>query len=207
MSTSASIRGTAIVSKSAATSGLRPWLFRVLVIAGGAVMFMSWIMPWWRAYIVELDRWVAIRPWGLEHNLGDLAAYIKDAVMPTWFAPVMWAYLCISIALLLFSLFAPEKALRLGRFTFSLPQLLIMGVGIAYIVCVVFAFVYASMRMDSFWHLKMIGKTYVELGEVEKGYVESNLLTGYWLACVAGPVLLILGLLRSKIVGTPKPSV
>jgi hypothetical protein len=206
MSTSASIRGTATVSKPAATSSARPWLFRGLVLAGGAVMFVSWIMPWWRAYITQLDRWVAIRPWGLEHNLGDLAGYIKDAAMPTWFAPVMWAYLGISLAVLLFSLFAPERKVRLLKFEFSLPQLLIIGVGISYIVCVVVAFVYASMRMDSFWHLKMIGKTYVELGEIEKGYVDSNLLTGYWLAAVAGPVLLVLGLLRSKIVGTPKPS-
>ena len=207
MSTSASIGGTATVSKPATASGLRPWLFRVLVVAGGSVMFMSWMMPWWRAYIDQLDRWVAIRPWGLEHNLGDFADYIKNAAMPTWFAPLMWAYLVVSIALLLFSLFAPQKAIRLGKFKMSLPQLLVVGVGLAYIVCVVVAFVYASMRMDEFWHLKMIGKTYVELGEIEKGYVESNLLTGYWLACAAGSLLVIVGLLRGWIVGKPQPRV
>jgi hypothetical protein len=163
-------------------------------------------MPWWRAYIPELDRWVAIRPWGLEHNLGDFADYIKGAAMPTWFAPLMWAYLGVSVLVLLFSLFAPEKALRLGKLKFSLPQLLILGVGLAYIVCVVVAVVYGSIRMDEFWHLKLMGETYVELGEIEKGYVEASLLTGYWLACAAGPLLVILGLLRNRIVGNSAAS-
>ncbi len=206
MSTSATLRGSTTVSQPATASGLRPWIFRVLVVAGGAAMFISWIMPWWRAYITQLDRWVAIRPWGLEHNLGDFADYIKGADMPSWFGPLMWAYFVISLALLLYSLFAPGKAIRLGRFEMTLPQLLVAGVGLAYIICVVVAFVYASIRMDSFWHLKMIGETYVELGEVEKGYVESNLLNGYYLACVAGPVLLIVGLLRNVIVGKPRTS-
>lgn len=206
MSTSASLRGTVTASKPATASGHGVWVFRVLVIAAGAGMFVSWIMPWWRAFIEQLDRWVAIRPWGLEHNLGDFADYIKGAVMPTWFAPLMWAYFGISIALLLFGLFAPEKSLRFGKFELSLPQLLVLGVGLSYVVCVIVAFVYASMRMNDFWHLKLIGRTYVEVGEIEKGYVEANLLTGYWLACVAGPALVILGLLRSKIVGKPKPS-
>jgi hypothetical protein len=201
MSSSVSVSGPVIVSKPAAASGIRTWLFRVLTLAAGALMFVSWIMPWWRALIVQLDRWVAIRPWGLEHNLGDFADYIKGADMPTWFSPFMWAYFGVCMLVLVFSLFAPDKALRFGKLKMSLPQLLIVGVGLTYIVAVVIAYVYASIRMDEFWHLKMVGETYVELGEIEKGYVEANLLTGYWLACIAGPVLVILGLLRSKIVG------
>lgn len=206
MSSSVSLSGAAIVSKPATASGARTWLFRVLIVAAGALMFVSWIMPWWRAVIIQLDRWVAIRPWGLEHNLGDFADYIKAAAMPSWFAPFMWAYLGVSILVLLFSLFAPGKVLQFGKLKMSLPQLLIVGVGLSYVVVVVVAAVYGSIRMDEFWHLKLIGKTYVEAGEIEKSYVEANLLTGYWLACAAGPLLVILGLLRNKIAGISTPS-
>ena len=204
MSSSANIRGSANVSTPATASGSRVWLFRALTIAAGALLVVSWFMPWWQAVVLELDRYVQIRPWGLEHDLGDFADYIKTATLPSWFAPFMWAYLGISVVVLLFSLFAPEKVLRLGKFALSLPQLLIAGVGISYVVVVIVAVVYASMRVDEFWHLKLIGKTYVEVGEVEKSYVDANLLLGYWLACIAGPLLVILGLLRNKIVGRPQ---
>ncbi len=167
-------------------------------------MLISWFMPWWKAAILELDRSVLIRPWGLEHDLGDLAGYIQGAEMPSWFAPFMWAYLGICMLVLLFSLFAPAKEVRLAKFQFSLSQLLVGGVGLSYIVALIVAVVYASMRVGEFWDLQLIGKTYVELGEIEKGYVEANLQLGYWVAWVAGVLLLVLGLLRNRIVGQPK---
>ena len=116
----------------------------------------------------------------------------------------MWAYLGIAVLVLLGSLVAPQKTLRLGQFKWSLPQLLIAGVGFSYIVVLIVAAVYGSIRMDEFWHLKLIGSTYVEAGEIEKSYVDSNLQPGYWLAAAAGVLLVVLGLLRNKIVGKAK---
>lgn len=201
MSSSTSIHRTAGVSRRASATGSKIWLFRALTVAATGLLLVSWFMPWWRAVILELDRFVEIRPWGLEHNLGDLAPYIKTALMPTWFAPFMWAYLGVGVMVLLLSLFMPERVLRVGKYAFSLPQLLIAGVGISYIVVVVVAVVYASIRVDEFWHLKLIGHTLVEAGEIEKSYVDSGLLPGYWLACVVGPLCVVLGLLRNKILG------
>ena len=193
----------ASVSKRASVSSSKIWSFRALTLAAAALLLVSWFMPWWQAVILELGRYVQIRPWGLEHDLGDFADYIKAATLPSWFAPFMWVYLGIAIVVLLFSLFAPEKVLRLGKFALSLPQLLIVAVGVSYIVVVVVAVVYASIRVDEFWHVKLIGKTYVEVGEVEKSYVDAGLLPGYWLAGVVGPLCVILGLLRNKILGKP----
>lgn len=201
MSSSASIHHPTTVIKPASVSESRVWLFRALTLAAGGLMLISWFMPWWRADILELHRSVEIRPWGLEHNLGDLAGFIKGADMPSWFGPFMWAYLAICVAVLLFSLFAPTRRFQFGSFGFSLSQLLVAGVGVSYIVVLVVAAVYGSMRAGEFWDLQFIGKTYVELGEVEKGYVGTSLLLGYWLAAAAGVLLLVFGLLRSKIVG------
>lgn len=204
MSSSANTRDSVSVSKSATTSSSRLWSFRALTVAGGGLLLLSWFLPWWRAVILELQRYVVIRPWGLEHNLGDFADYIKTATLPSWFAPLMWAYLGVSIVVLLFSLFAPEKRLRLGKFSLSLPQILVAGIGVSYIVVVLVAAVYASIRVDEFWHIKLIGKTYVQVGEIERSYVETGFELGYWLACTVGLLLLVLGLLRNKIVGEPK---
>jgi hypothetical protein len=201
MSGSASIHGSASVSKPASATGSKISLFRVLTLAATALMLVSWLLPWWRAVILELNRYVEIRPWGLEHTLADMFDYIKSAPMPSWFAPFMWAYLGIALVALLYSLVAPEKVLRLGKFALSLPQLLIAGVGVSYIAVLLVMIVYASIRVDDFWHLKLIGKTFVEAGEIEKSYVEANLQPGYWLAWVAGSLCVILGLFRSKIIG------
>jgi hypothetical protein len=168
-------------------------------------MLLSWSTPWWRAVILEIDRYIQIRPWGLEHNLGDFAGYIAGAEMPAWFAPFMWTYLGICVLLLLASLFAKEKGIRFGKFELSLPQALIMGVGLSYIVVVVVAAVYASIRLGDYWDVKLIGRTYVQIGDVEHSYVETGFLFGYWLACAVGPLCVVLGLLRNKIIGNPKP--
>ena len=33
---------------------VRSWVFRVMVLAGAAMILISWFQPWWTAYIVEL---------------------------------------------------------------------------------------------------------------------------------------------------------
>ncbi len=109
---------------------------------------------------------------------------------------------------LLLSFVAPDKRIGFGVLKLGLPQILVGGVGVAYIVCLTVAVVYASMKMDTpaFYNMKFIGYTQIVLDvEMASGGVDANLMPGYYLAWVAAVVLLVLGLFRNKIVG-PKPA-
>jgi len=184
----------------------RVWLFRGLVIVAAGLLLFSWFMPWWRAFIATINGQVQIHPWGLKHNLiGPDAAYMAGTEMPAFFAPLMWTYLGICIALLLFSLLVKEKTFNLGKFKLSLPKVLIGGVGLSYIVVVVLAVIIAAIRTGDFYGTPLIGVTYVAFNDVGTA-VEAGLLFGYWLACGVGPLLIVLALLRNKIIGKAKLS-
>lgn len=180
---------------------IRVWIFRVLIIAATCFMLLSWFMPWWRCFIWGINREVLIRPWGLEHDLGDLTSYIAGAEMPAFFALFMWIYLGLCVAVLLFSLFANEKTVSLGKFKLSLTKLLIGIVGVSYIVVVVSAVIVAAIRTGDFFGVHLIGTTVIDLGEPMISDADAGLLIGYWLACSVGPLLVVLALLRDKIIG------
>ncbi len=188
-------------------SRARVWLLRSLVIVGAGLMLLSWFLPWWGCRVPPeyfVKDVVVIHPWGLEQNLGPYAQYIYGSEMPVWFAPLAWIYLGICIALLLFSLLAKEKAVSLGKFKFSLPQVLIGGVGLSYIVVVVIAVIVIAIRAGDFFDTPLQGHIFIDLGEA--GLVVgawTSLRLGYWLACAVGPFCVVLALLRDKIIGKP----
>ncbi len=205
MSTS-SIRSSAGVRSSANANSSKVWVFRGLVLAGAALMLVSWFIPWWQAKIDALhDASITIRPWGLEHTLGpDMAAMVANADMPAFFAPFMWAFLVACMVALALGLVVKDRMIGVGMFKLSLPQILIAGVGGAYIVALIVAVVYASMRMDTpaFYNMKFIGYTKIVMDvEMAAGGVTADLQPGYYIAWVAGVVLLAVGLLRNKILG------
>jgi hypothetical protein len=118
----------------------------------------------------------------------------------------MWTFLAVCLLALILGLVVKDKTLSIGKFQLSLPQVLIAGVGLSYIVAVVVAVIYASIRLQGFYNTPLIGVSYIQL-EADAGTgVESNLQLGYWLACAVGPILLLLGLLRPIIIGTHKTS-
>ena len=185
-------------------SNARVWLFRVLILAATGLMLLSWFMPWWSTWIMRLNNLVQIRPWGLEHDLGVLAEYISGSEMPAFFAPAMWTYLGIGIAALLFSLWVKDRNVRLLRKNFNLPKFIIGLIGFSYIVVVVLAVIVAAIRTGDFFGLKLIGSTHIDMGEPLITDADSGLLSGYWLACGVGPLLIVLALLRNKIIGKTK---
>ncbi len=189
-------------------TGMRTWVFRLLALAGGALFIVSWLIPWWRANIQEAGMYVQIRPWGLEHTLGSYVQYMGgDPSMPPFFAPLMWAYLVVAIAVLLVSLFVKEMTLKVGKWAFPLPSFLVFAVGVSYIIFVVVCAGYAYIRTSEFG-VALVGVSYIVIGEFELGTEAiSGFQPGYYLACVVGPVLAVLGLLRNKIVGKPKLAV
>ncbi len=180
------------------------WTWRGGVVLGAAVMLVSWFLPWWNFDIEELGYdMVRIRPWGLDidKRLGSFEILLKGAPMPAWFAPMMWALLVACLLALLVGMFIGGKELRIGKITIKLSQLLVGGVGGVFILVAVVAAVYAQMRMGSMFGAALVGRTSVDLGGELHSFVETRLLPGYFLAYVAGLILLALGLLRNKITG------
>lgn len=178
---------------------------RFLILAAIGLIFTSWFSPWWTCDIIPdeaelkpIYEAVHIRPWGLEDHLGSYSGYIGGSQMPAFFAPLMWIYLGLITALLLFSLFAKEKMVGLGKFKFNLPKLLIGGVGLSFIFIVALAAIVAAIRTGEFYNTKLMGTVYdFTLGLT----VNSRLLFGYWLACGTGVFITILALLRDRITG------
>jgi len=184
--------------------GVRAWIFRVLVLVGAGLVLYTWFQPWWSAFIVELDiQAVTIYPYGMEINMGEYAHWLTGAEnsMPGWFFIFMWIYLGLAVALLLYSLFASEKRVSLGRFSWSLPKLLVGGVGLSYIVIVAAALITIAIKSGSFYGAPVQGTIFVSLEEQYESYVDTSLLFGYWLACGVGPFLVLLALFRNKIIG------
>jgi hypothetical protein len=188
-------------------SSTRAWLFRVLVLASGGLLLYSWFQPWWSARVMAVvgEHHVVIHPFGLEVILEDIYNFIDVAAadIPAWVTPVMWAYLAIAIAALLFSLWAKDKELKLWKVRFTLPSWTIGIVGFSYIVVAVTMFIIATMKTADLG-IPLIGITETQGFEVLEGLsvsIKSDLQLGYWLAYGAGTLLILLALLRNKIIG------
>ncbi len=191
-------------------SSTRAWLFRVLVLASGGFLLYSWLAPWWSAFIRELPgkEHMVIRPWGLELD-NVLDPYMDLAAgweLPSWFPQAMWAYLGIVIAVLLFSLWAKDKDIRIWKAGFKLPSLIIGVAGFSYIVVLVTAAIVATIKTGDVLDMQLIGTTAIALeggtGEAgSSGFIVADALLGYWLAWGAGTLLIVLALLRNKIIG------
>lgn len=181
----------------------RVWLFRVLVLVAAGLFLVSWLIPWWRSNIQEVGLFVQIRPWGLEHNLGYYMQYMgDDPSMPAFFTPLMWLYLALAMAALLFSMFVEGRTVRLGTFELSLPQVLIAGVGLSYIFVAVVFVIYAYMRMAAL-DIMFVGTSYIVIEDFGLGAEAiSDLEPGFWLACAVGPLCVVLALLRNIIIGS-----
>lgn len=191
---------------------LRVWAFRGLVIIGLGLMLVSWFLPsgWWGCYVeidilgIGLKDAAVIHPYGLELNVGELLGYMGDAVnMPVWFTPFMWVYLGICIIALLFSLFLKNKEIKIGKIKSTLPSLIIGLVGFSLIIVVIAAFVVAYLKVGAFYGTQLWGETHIVVYG-EDGFVTAGLRLGYWLGWVAGIVILILGIFRSRILGISK---
>jgi hypothetical protein len=182
----------------------RTWLFRGLVVIGAALMVATWLMDWWVANVQELNpRGVVVHPWGLGVDLSFATPLVDVANMPAFFAPLMWAYLVICLAVLAFSLFAPPVMVGWGKLKLSLPTVLIGGVGVSYVVCAAVAVVVMSVRMGEFFGgIPLQGQMHYDFGSGMGSEIYTSLQIGYWLVYVAGAVLIALSLLRDKILGT-----
>jgi hypothetical protein len=183
-------------------SNKKAWVFRGLVLIAIAGFIVSWLLKWWSAYVVylKLDDAVVIHPWGLEYgNLGTFAGYLEGADMPGFFAPVMWTYLGLCLAGLLFTLFIKNKSVKIGKFTFSLPGLIIFIAGASYAVVAIVAIIFASIRCQDFYGMRLIGTTYIYIQDHVESDMTAGMGIGYWLAWATSIYCLLLAWLRRKL--------
>lgn len=188
---------------------LRAWLFRGLVIFGIGLLLLSWFLPWWGCNVDVLgtNDIVVVRPYGLEQHLGEFVGYIEGSEMPVWFAPIMWIYLGICVALLSYSLLVKEKVFRFGRFNLSLSELIITGVGISFVLAVIVATIAIAIRASDFYNAPLQGSIMIDMGAAGEGWTcnaTTGFRVGFWLACAVGPFLVILALLRNRIMSKSK---
>ena len=187
------------------------WIFRTLVIAGAAYMVYTWFEPWWAATIQVLpgEDHMVMRPWGIE-----VASQVKNNAdaslwaMPWIFEPFMWTYLTACMLALAASLFINRQIsfarVKLPKIKLPLATLLIAFVGLSYLIAVVLAFVIGDFRAEMAGS-KFIGKSKVVHAMTgNKVKMVSDLKEGYWLALYAGPVLVLLAILRGLFVRKPK---
>jgi hypothetical protein len=178
------------------------WMFRFMVLIPVAIMLVSWFLPWWTIDIEGFaDNAAQIRPWGLElcGQMGGFAILMKGTEMPAWFGSFMWAFLGLCMLAILVGLFVRGKEFGFGKFKFNLSQILIGGVGVAYLFCGIFAAVYAGMRMKNTFDVPLQGRAFIDMGDPLIAYVDTYLLPGYYLIFVAGILFVALGLTRNKI--------
>jgi hypothetical protein len=181
----------------------RVWVFRVLVIFAIGLMVLSWLLPWWSSHAsgeqLNQRNVATIHPYGLSQNLGTYSGYIRGSDMPAWFAPLMWTYLGICIAALLYSSWRGEKEFKIGRFKPNLSELLLGIVGFSYIIVAILAVIVAAIRTGDYYGTHLLGMTLVQEHPVV--FVEGVLRPGYYLACGVGLMCIILASLRGKIIG------
>jgi hypothetical protein len=150
---------------------------------------------------------VLVRSWGEEIFLEEFAVMVNLPTMPAFFALLMWAYLGISVVLLLSSLLVGEKAFSLGRLRLPLPQLMIGGVGFVHLVFAAVTAIMITMKLGQFDAgvpvppIPLQGTVYLNLGDIYASPATSSLRLGYWLAWATGALLIVLALLRNKIIG------
>lgn len=179
------------------------WLFRGLVVAGAAFMVYSWFSPWWGATVSVLpgEDHLVMRPWGVQ-VVAQVRANADESLysMPWFFAPFMWTYLALCMLALAASLFV-NRQVSLGRLRLSLAPVLIGLVGLSYLIAVGLAYEVGTIKAQ--WaDSNFIGKSTITNAMTgNKFKMVSDLKTGYWLALGAGPVLIVVALLRRLLVG------
>eukprot|EP01013_Petalomonas_cantuscygni_P012637 TRINITY_DN26559_c0_g1_i1.p1 TRINITY_DN26559_c0_g1~~TRINITY_DN26559_c0_g1_i1.p1 ORF type:complete len:202 (-),score=12.92 TRINITY_DN26559_c0_g1_i1:106-711(-) len=186
--------------------GAGGWIFRLLVVAGAAFMLYSWFMPWWGADIAVLPGGdhLLMRPWGIE-VAGQVRVNADASLwsMPWFFEPFMWTYLTVCMLILAVSLFL-KRRVSLGRMSLSLAAILIALVGLSYLIAVGLAYGIGELRAQAAGSV-FVGESTVEHAMTgNKVKMEAALKDGYWLALAAGPVLIVLALLRGLFVRDPK---
>ena len=135
----------------------RIWLFRFLVLAAGALLVVTWFMPWWLCHVESAAAGihdVIIHPYGLDG--GGLEGYFelmpgggKEVELPGFLIPLLWVYLGLVVLALILSIIFKDKNIRLLGKELNISRWLIGIVGFSYIVVLLIAFFFAKSKVDA----------------------------------------------------------
>lgn len=175
----------------------RTWLFRAFVLATAGLMLLSAYLPWWSAEVVLVvtpasgltDFTVMLYQHGIPTTAG--AEYFQTDVTPAYQVKLAWAYIGLSMALLLTGSFLKG---RKGKW-------LTGGTSLIYLVYTLVALFLISQR-TAVYKVPLAGHSILQAqnGEI----VATGFHTGYWLAIASGLLGIGLALFRDKITGKTK---
>ncbi len=177
-------------------NSLRHWFFRILIIIAAALIIISFVIPWWKAAVIDLriDPAMQMHLYGLEVLLEpDLWAYIDEYVPPFWLTLLAFVFIVVDIGAIILSMFIRKE--KWGR-------LLLGGAGLAYLIFGGIALVYAYFKMDGLG-LSFIGRSSASF-IYHNPTMEGTLLIGPYIALAGGLLCIVLALLRNKITGGNK---
>jgi hypothetical protein len=160
------------------------WLFRILVVIAAIVALVSFIMPWWIGHF-DTTHAIYIYGWGLRCNVLSLAPYVTGDVTPLWKVVLAWVYMGVSVGLAVYSTKLKKRwgSLMLG----------FIGSGLIAYAAVAINMVVKN-RLAVF-RIPLVGSVSV----YNMVTIHAELCAGYYLAYIAGGILVVLAILRGLI--------
>jgi hypothetical protein len=115
----------------------------------------------------------------------------------------MWVLLGVAILCLFSAFWFQDKKIKLFNRNFNLSSFLTIFMGISYIIVVIAAFIVLNIQTKIFGgeYFELVGENFISMGGFEESYCYSRFEFGWWLACAMGPVLVLLGIVRNKVIG------
>ena len=169
------------------------WLFLALIAASIALMVVSFIGPWWTAYIESMPGQPAtvnividIYQWGIPE--GIQSEYWAADITPLYQVVLARIFLAASIILAISSHWLKGNK----------GKLLLGFIGISWIAYAIGALILISTRTGEYG-ISMQGIVTLEAYSV---VVTSSLQTGYYLSYAAGLLCVVLALTRNWLTGT-----
>lgn len=189
-------------------AGVLLWIFRALVVAGGAFMLYAWFQPWWSGNFVVIpgEPDMVLHPWGVD-AVSQVRTNVDESLFqmpfPEVFAGFMWVYLVVCMLGLVASLFW-TKRLKLGPINVPYAMLIILVVGLSFAIAAGVAYEIGTLKAAASG-AKFIGNSNVlEPATGAKVKMTSQLEIGFWLSIAAGGVLAFLGLISFLFIRKPK---
>lgn len=189
-------------------AGVLLWIFRILVVAGGAFMLYAWFQPWWSGNFVVIpgEPDMVLHPWGVD-AVSQVRTNVDESLFqmpfPEVFAGFMWVYLVVCMLGLVASLFWTRR-FKLGPINLPWATLIILVVGLSFAIAAGTAYEIGTLKAAASG-AKFIGNSNVlEPATGAKVKMTSGLEIGFWLSIYAGGVLAFLGLISPFFIRKPK---
>lgn len=171
----------------------RFWLFQAFIAATIALMIVSFIGPWWTAYVESMPELPAtvnividIYQWGIPE--GMQSEYWAADITPFYQVVLARIFLAASIILAISSSWLKGKW----------GKLLLGLIGISWIAYAIGALILISTRTEAYG-ISMQGTVTLDAYNV---VVTSSLQTGYYMSYAAGLLCIVLTLTRNWITST-----